>query len=122
MPTDGNRSQRLVLFCQPPPFDRSDLSEEGFVFAVCNENAQFLCRQLLTCDVIVTTAGHAASDTAKFCTGQCFQQRPPLLVVMADDPATVPANIQPHAVIPEAATARDLAAALQKLPRPEPER
>ncbi len=97
------------------------MSGEGFVFAVCNENSQFLCRQLLTCDVIVTTAEHAASDVARFCTGPRFQQRPPLLVVMADDPATMPADIQPHAVIPEAATARDLAAVLQNLPPPEPE-
>jgi hypothetical protein len=110
--------KRLILFCEPPPFDNEDLRDEEFTFVVCSGRSEFLCCQLLPCDAIVMTAGHANSEHARSCSGLQLRLRPklPLLIVMADDPTVVPEHLQPHAIIPERATASELMAVLRNLP------
>jgi DNA-binding NarL/FixJ family response regulator len=115
-------SKRLVMLCQPPPFDRAELRDEEFVFVVCDIHSQLLCCQLLPCDVIVMTVEYANSDDAKSCASLRFGQRPPpALVVMADDRTAVPEYLHPQAVIPKGVTARELVKALRNLPRCNPE-
>jgi hypothetical protein len=118
MPANETPSKRrLVMFCQPPPFDKTELQDEDFAFVVCDSRSQFLCCQLLPCDVIVMTVEHANSDDARSCTALRFGQRPPLVVVMADDRTAVPEYLHPQAVIPERVTASGLLEALRNLLR-----
>ena len=113
--------KRLVMFCQPPPFDKTELRDEEFAFFVCDSHSELLCSQLLPCDVIVMTVEHAKSDGVRSCAGLRFKQRPPLLVVMSDDPTAVPEYLHAQAVVPEKVTARGLVEALQNLPRRGPD-
>jgi len=110
-------SMRLVIFCQPPPFDKTELRDEEFAFVVCDSHSQLLCCQLLPCDVIVMTVEHANSDEARSCASLRFGRQPPLLVVMADDPTAVPEYLNHQAVVPKGVTARGLVEALRSLPR-----
>jgi hypothetical protein len=118
MQTDESPSKRLVVFCEPPPFDKEELRDEEFVFFVCSGRSEFLCCQLLPCDAIVMTANHADSEHARSCSGLQLRPRPtlPLLIVMADEPTVVPEHLHPHAIIPERATASELMAVLRSVP------
>ncbi len=121
MQADKSPSARLVVFCEPPPFDTEELRDKEFVFVVCSGRSEFLSCQLLPCDAIVMTAGHANCEHAGwFCSGLQLPVRPkpPLLIVMADDPTVVPEHLHPHAIIPEPATASKLMAMLRNLPWP----
>jgi len=103
---------RFVVFCEPPPFDTEGLHDEEFLFLVCSGRSEFLSCQLLPCDAIIMTVGHANCDHAKSCAGQ----RPPLLIVMADEPTAGPGSLRPDAVVPERATASEVIAVLRNLP------
>lgn len=118
MQTNESPSKRLIVFCEPPPFDKEELRDEEFAFFVCSGRSEFLCCQLLPCAAIVITATYANSEHARSCSGLQFGPRPklPLLIVMADDPRAVPEHIHPHAIIPERATASELMAVLRHLP------
>jgi len=118
MQTDESQPKRLIVFCEPPPLDKEELRDEEFVFVVCSGRSQFLCCQLLPCDAIVMTAGHAASEHARSCSGLQLHLRPrlPLLIVMADDPTAVSEHLHPQAIIPEQATVSELMAVLRSLP------
>lgn len=116
MPANETPSKRLVVFCQSPPFDIRELRDEEFVFVACDSHSQFLCCQLLPCDVVVMTMGHANCDAARSCFSLRLGRRPPLLVVMADDRTTVPEYLNPQAVIPKGATASSLVETLRSLP------
>lgn len=109
------------MFCQPPPFDPNGLRDEEFTFVVCKGESDFLCCQLLPCDVIVMTVERAQSEHARSCAGLRFQKQPPLLVVMADDRTAVPEHLHSDSVIPEGATASELVGTLHNLPRRGPE-
>jgi len=111
-------SSRLVVFCEPPPFDTEELRDKEFVFVVCNGRSEFLSCQLLLCDAIVLTVGHANCEHARSCSGLqlCLRPKLPLLIVMADDPTAVPEHLHPHVIIPERATASELMAILRNLP------
>jgi len=117
---DKSPSARLVVFCEPPPFDTEELRDKEFVFVVCSGRSEFLSCQLLPCDAIVMTTGHANCERARpwSCSGLQLAVRPklPLLIVMADDPTVVPRHLHPHAIIPERATASKLMAVLRNLP------
>jgi hypothetical protein len=104
------------MFCQPPSFDINELWDESFPFFVCSGRSEFLSCQLLPCDVIVMTIGHANCERVKSCSAQ-FRQRPPLLIVMTDDPTAVPEYMHPAATVPERATASKVMAALRNLPK-----
>ncbi|MFZ3211530.1 MAG: hypothetical protein WA188_08450 [Terriglobales bacterium] len=119
MQADKSPSARLVVFCEPPPFDTGELRDKEFVFVVCSGRFEFLSCQLLPCDAIVMTVGGANRKHAGWsCSGLQLPVRPklPLLIVMADDPTVVPEHLHPHAIIPERATASELMAALRNLP------
>jgi len=114
--THETKFKHLVMFCQPPPFDKTELHDEAFVFAICNSgDSRSLCCQLLPCDVIVMTAEHARSEYARFCPGLRLRQQTPLLVVLADERTAVPEYLSPQAVVPERVTATELMAALRNL-------
>jgi len=117
---DESPSSRLVVFCEPPPFDTEDLRDKEFVFVVCSGRSEFLSCQLLPCDAIVMRAGQADGEHARSCSGLLLHLRPklPLLIVMADDRTAVPEYLYPDAIIPERATASKLMAVLRNLPWP----
>lgn len=116
MHTNETASKRLVMFCQPPQFDKKELQDEGFLFAVCDSGWEFLCCQLMPSDVIVMTVEEAKSDRARSCIGLRSQQRLPLLIIVADDRTAIPEYLRPDAVLPERATASEVIAALRSLP------
>jgi len=105
------------MFCQTPPFDKKELKDEEFLFAVCDSGWEFLCGQLLPSDVIVMTVEGAKSDRARCCIGLRSQQRLPLLIVLADDRTAIPDYLHPDALVPERATPSELMAVLRNLPR-----
>jgi hypothetical protein len=105
MQADKSSPWRLVVFCEPPPFNTEGLHDEGFLFLVCSGRSEFLSCQLLRCDVIIMTVGHANCDHARSCAGLRLCDRSPLLVVMADEPTAVLGSLRPDAVVPERATA-----------------
>jgi hypothetical protein len=110
------RRLRLVVFCEPPPFDTEGLHDEEFLFLVCSGRSEFLSCQLLPCDAIIMTVGHANCDHARSCADQRLRQPPPLLIVMADEPTAVPESLRPDAVVSERATAGRVIAVLRSLP------
>jgi len=105
------------MLCQPPPFDKTELRDEEFVFVICDSHSQFLCRQLLPCDVLMMTVEHANSDEARACASLRFGRQPPLLMLIADDQSALPEHLHPDAVIPKEATASRLLEGLRNLPR-----
>ena len=116
MQANESPSRRVVVFCEPPPFDKAELQDEEFLFLACNGRAEFLCCQLLPCDAIVMTVGRANSDQARSCAGLQLRSRPPLLIVMADEPTAVAGWLHPDAIVPERATAGEVIAVLRSLP------
>lgn len=104
------------MFCQPPLFDKKELRDEGFLFAVCDSGWEFLCCQLMPSDVIVMTVEGAKSDRARSCIGLRSQQRRPLVIIVADDRTAIPRYLHPDAVVPERATASEVIAVLRNLP------
>jgi PilZ domain len=113
---DESLSRHIVIFCEPPPFDKEELRDEEFLFIVCSGRSEFLCCQLLPYDVIVMSVGHANSEHARSCAGLQPRQQLPLLIVMADEPTAVPGYLHPDAIVPERATASEVMAVLRRLP------